>query len=87
MSNDRTDPSVKADDIEAIYRELRRGVGHELVNDANVFKLIDRAERDGHRVLAQELREWQSPCADGASEVRRPIVAPTAGFNREHRKH
>jgi hypothetical protein len=28
-----------------------------------VFALIERADRDGHTVLAQELREWQAPCA------------------------
>lgn len=52
------------DEIDHVYRELRKGLGHELVTDANVKPLIERAEADGHQLLAQELREWQSPCGD-----------------------
>ena len=48
--------------IDDVYRQLVQGLGHELVNDDNVFELIRRAESDGHTVLAQELREWQAPC-------------------------
>jgi hypothetical protein len=48
--------------IDQIYEKLTQGLGHEFVNDDNVFALIERAERDRHTVLAQELREWQSPC-------------------------
>ena len=55
-------------DIDNVYRQLRQGLGHELVNDDNVFELIRRAEQDGHPVLAQELREWQAPC-DGSSDT------------------
>jgi hypothetical protein len=47
---------------EEIYQQLRRGLGHEHVTDDNVFALIERAERDGHSILATELREWQAPC-------------------------
>jgi hypothetical protein len=57
----RTDAD-RAQAIEDVYRQLVKGLGHELVNDDNVFELIRRAEMDGHTVLAQELREWQSPC-------------------------
>lgn len=51
-------------DVEAIYRQLRKGLGHELVTDANVFALIDIARQRGDSLLEQELREWQSPCGD-----------------------
>lgn len=51
--------------IDEIYAQLTRGLAHERVNDDNVFALIERAERDGHTVLATELREWQSPCGGG----------------------
>ena len=51
-----------AQEIEDIYRQLVKGLGHELVTDDNVHALIRRAEMDGHTVLATELQEWQSPC-------------------------
>ena len=63
---DATNPGQTAD-IDEIYRQLKRGLGHQHVNDDNVFELIDRAERDGQQVLAQELREWQSPCRPDSS--------------------
>ena len=58
------DPNAapRAQEVEEIYRALTRGLGHERVNDDNVFALIRRADEDGREVLAQELREWQSPC-------------------------
>lgn len=74
------------DDIETIYRQLTRGLGHEAVTDDNVFELIRRAEMDGRSVLAKELREWQAPCSDGSDGVPKTI-APTKGFNRENVKH
>ncbi len=79
------DPNAapRAQEIEDIYRALTRGLGHERVNDDNVFDLIRRAEEDGRNVLAQELREWQSPCKPDAPST----IAPTPGFNREHKKH
>ncbi len=79
------DPNAapRAQEIEDIYRALTRGLGHERVNDDNVFDLIRRAEEDGRSVLAQELREWQSPCNPGAPST----IAPTPGFNRENKKH
>jgi hypothetical protein len=52
----------RATAIDDVYRQLVKGLGHELVNDGNVFALIKRAEQDGHTVLAEELREWQAPC-------------------------
>lgn len=78
--------NASADDVEHIYRQLRKGLGHELVNDNNVFALIARAELDGHTMLATELREWQAPCSDGSEGVPKTI-APTRGFNRENVKH
>lgn len=62
---------------EEIFRELKRGLGHEHVTDDNVFELIAIAHREGHQLLEQELREWQSPCGDGgAGEV--PNAAPAS---------
>jgi hypothetical protein len=71
--------------LDDIYARLKRGVGREFVNDDNVFALIERAERDGHTVLATELREWQAPCSS-VQEVP-TTMAPTKGFNRENVKH
>ena len=48
-------------------------------NDENVDALIRRAERDGHGVLATELREWASLCGRDAPSTR--------GFNRENARH
>lgn len=50
------------DDLDAIYQQLVKGVGRELVNDDNVEPLAKRAEQDGHSILATELREWAAPC-------------------------
>ncbi|MET0348415.1 MAG: hypothetical protein ABW067_01390 [Rhizobacter sp.] len=49
-----------AQEIEDIYRQLLKGVGHELVTEHNVFALIRRAEMDKHPVLVEELREWRA---------------------------
>jgi hypothetical protein len=72
-------------DTREIYRQLKRGLGHEWVNDDNVFELIDMARLDGHQLLEQELREWQSPCTP-AEPGPAPTMAPTAGFNKENAK-
>jgi hypothetical protein len=82
MPKDRARP----DDPQEIYRQLKRGLGHELVNDGNVFELIDLARLDGHQLLEQELREWQAPCGQTQAEGPRPTMAPTAGFNKENAK-
>lgn len=76
------DTARRAQEIEDVYRKLTKGLGHELVNDDNVFALIRRAEQDGHTVLAQELREWQSPCNPDSPST----IAPTPGFNKENAK-
>jgi hypothetical protein len=77
--NDSTDP-------QHIYRQLKLGVAHELVNDQNVFALIALAERDGNTLLATELREWQAPCSD-SRDGPRPTIVPTRGFNKDNVKH
>ena len=73
----------RAQEIEDIYRALTKGLGHERVNDDNVFELIRRAEADGQTVIAQELREWQAPCDPGTPSGE----APTPEFNRQDVKH
>lgn len=70
-------------DLEQTYRLLTRGLGRERVTDDNVDALIRRAERDGHGILATELREWASGCGRDAPST----IAPTRGFNRENVKH
>lgn len=47
-----------------IYQQLsRRGEAREQVTEGNVADLIKLADRDGHTILAQELREWAANCA------------------------
>lgn len=55
-----TSADTDASDIDSVYQSLLKGVGHELVTDANVEELIRRADADKHPVLAAELREWRS---------------------------
>jgi hypothetical protein len=67
-------------EAEDVYRLLCRGLGHEKVTDDNVDALIRRADRDGHTILATELREWQAPCSAGRAEranITSPPTAPT----------
>ena len=75
-----------SNDPQHIYRQLKLGLGHELVNDANVFDLIALAQKDGNQLLATELREWQAPCSD-SDDGPRPTMAPTKGFNKDNVKH
>ena len=72
-------------DLDEIYRQLKRGVGHEHVNDENVGALIERADLDGNQLIAQELREWRSPCRPESAGII-STIAPTRGFNRENAK-
>lgn len=72
-------------EIDEIYRQLKRGVGREHVNDDNVAALIERAVLDGNQLIAQELREWQTPCRPDSSGLP-STIAPTPGFNRENAK-
>lgn len=57
-----TPAGTDAANVDSVYQALLQGVGHELVTEANVGELIERAEADKHPVLAAELREWRAPC-------------------------
>ncbi|HMN84003.1 MAG TPA: hypothetical protein PKA20_29300 [Burkholderiaceae bacterium] len=57
-----TPQGVAPDDVTRIYGLLKRGLGHELVNDDNVKALIELARVDGHALIETELREWRNPC-------------------------
>ncbi len=70
--------------LDDIYRKLKHGVGHELVNDDNVFDLIKLAQLDGNTLIAQELKEWQSPCAGTPSNI--PSTVPPTRFSKESSK-
>ncbi|KQV48459.1 hypothetical protein ASC95_21240 [Pelomonas sp. Root1217] len=54
-------------DIDSVYDNLVKGVGHEHVSDSNVEELIRRADADKHPVLAAELREWRFATGEGAN--------------------
>jgi hypothetical protein len=58
--NHATDTSQR--DLHSIYALLQKGLGHELVNDDNVFSLIALASRHGDTLVGEELREWQADC-------------------------
>lgn len=73
------------DNLDEIYRKLKRGTGHELVNDDNVFDLIKRAHLDGNALIEQELREWQSPCAGTPSNI--PSTVPPTRFTKQGTRH
>lgn len=75
----------RQEDLDEIYRQLKRGLGHQHVTDDNVSALIERAELDGNALIAQELREWQNPCRPDSSGMV-STIAPTRGFNRENAK-
>lgn len=51
-------------ELDAIDRDLQRGLGRERVTDANVEALIARAKRRGDAQTELLLREWRSPCGD-----------------------
>lgn len=57
-----TDRRIDPGETERIYRELRKGLGHEMVTEHNVKALIARAQQDGEELLAEELREWAAGC-------------------------
>ena len=75
-----------SNDPQHSYRQLKLGLGHELVNDSNVFELMALAQKDGNQLLATELREWQAPCSD-SNDGPRPTMVPTRGFNKDNAKH
>ncbi|MCW7539960.1 hypothetical protein OOT46_19165 [Aquabacterium sp. A7-Y] len=80
------DRSPDAEELRDIYQQLKKGLGHDRVNDGNVFALIELASQYGHTQIEQLLREWQSPCSDGSDGVP-STIPPTPGFNRENVKH
>lgn len=43
-----------------IYARLQKGEGRQEVTEANVATLMKLAERDGHTILQEELREWKA---------------------------
>ena len=57
-----TPAGTDASNLDSVYQALLQGVGHELVTEANVTALMERAEAGHHPVLAAELREWRAPC-------------------------
>lgn len=66
-----------------IYHQLKLGLGHERVNDENVFDLINMAVRYGDTQIEALLREWQSPCSDDSEPA---LMPPARGFNRDNLK-
>jgi len=55
-----TDDSQVPVETLAIYARLQKGEGRQEVTEANVSTLMKLAERDGHTVLQEELREWKA---------------------------
>lgn len=55
-----TDDSRIPDEILALYDRLQRGESRQEVSESNVAILMKLAERDGHTVLQEELREWKA---------------------------
>ncbi|MES2990778.1 MAG: hypothetical protein V4844_05105 [Pseudomonadota bacterium] len=64
------------DDIDGIFRELRQGRGRERVHDGNVKALIALAYERGDAQLELLLREWQSPCGEGAGTLPPTLPPP-----------
>lgn len=58
--------SNQANDLDDIYRALKRGVGRERVDDNNVDQLVQMAQEQGDAQLEYLLREWRSPCGEDA---------------------
>jgi hypothetical protein len=63
-------------DIDAIFRELQHGRGRERVDDGNVKALIALAQERGDAQLELLLREWQSPCGEGAGSLPAALPPP-----------
>lgn len=53
---------IPASTLDIYERLSRRGEAREAVTEQNVADLIKLADRDGHTILAQELREWRANC-------------------------
>jgi len=66
-------------DLPAIYRALRRGVGHEAVTDANVDELIGLAQQHDDAKTELLLREWRTACG---ADPKAPVLPPRASPQR-----
>jgi hypothetical protein len=66
MSSSLRSQPIRAndEDIPGIFRSLKRGVGREKVNEANVDSLIALAREHGEIQLEYLLREWRSDCGE-----------------------
>lgn len=66
MSSSQSSPPVPAEgeDIQVIFRLLKRGGGREMVNDANVDSLVALAKEYGEVQLEYLLSEWRSECGE-----------------------
>ncbi len=58
------------------FRELQRGRGRERVEDGNVKALIALARERHDAQLELLLREWQSPCGEGAGTLPPTLPPP-----------
>jgi hypothetical protein len=56
-------------DPQHIFRQLKKGLGHALVNEGNVDELIAIAQQHGHRLVEIELREWKSLCGSDLADT------------------
>jgi hypothetical protein len=81
------DKSIDSSDPVEIFQQLKRGLGHERVNDGNVVALIAIAHHEGHALLERELREWRAPSGGETREGPPSTVPPTRGFNKDHVRH
>ena len=67
---------AEPDAITDIFRELQHGRGRERVDDDNVKALIALAQERGDAQLELLLREWQSPCGEGAGSLPQTLPPP-----------
>ena len=79
-------PAATDPEAEAIFRQLKLGLGHELVTDANVDAVLEVARRHGHVLIEQELHEWRSPCGDPTVDGPK-TSAPQPPFNKANARH
>ena len=72
---DKTPVSASSDhSITEIFQALKKGLGHDRVNDGNVDALIAMAAEEGDPQTELLLREWRSPCGD---DPENPVLAPS----------
>ena len=64
------------DDVEAIFEQLKQGVGREWVTNDNVDRLVNIAQREGHQMVELLLREWRSSCGEDAERLTQRQVNP-----------